>query len=316
MEEWIQYEKIQSRNESLITIVTHHETVKNMIEKLEDWIEKSKKIGNVIKRHEIKQSLESLYERMKINHEDENEILHRLYFLSTSHGIFYEMNLSVFQYELLQEYQFPTFIYSTSEFFAIDEWKDIFTNFFFIPVIQFQQHQIRIYKLNQYKMKEIGNHTIRNENQCMEIYERTQREENGKYTICYGQSGYLNGMKNRGIERVYLEHMMKKEIWMKYENEKMREHLQMLQRKLDELNDERNIDLYVFGRIKIEIKEHIENYLLKELYIEERKIKIVKELLSEEYFNFKIIPIRSLESGDIGERFIRDYHGLMGIKYY
>ncbi len=316
MEDWKRLQSIENRNESLITIVFHHISVENIIEKLEDFIEKSKKIGNSVKRYEIKQALEKLYENIKINYEVQNEILHKLYFLSTQPDMIYEMDLSPTQTQLLQEYQFPTFIYSSSNQFPIEEWTDIFTNFFFIPVIQFQQQQLRIYKMNEYKMKEMENHVIRNESQWMEIYERMKREENGEYVIYYGQSAYLHTMKNRGIERVYIENLNKKEIWSIYQNEKMKDNLQKLQRKLYELNDERNIDLYVFGRIKMEIKYHIENYLLKELYIEERKIKILKEMLPEECFNFTIIPIRSLERGDIGDRFIEDYHGLMGIKYY
>ena len=41
-----------------------------------------------------------------------------------------------------------------------------------------------------------------------------------------------------------------------------------------------------------------------------------KDCIEPECFNFKIIPIRSLENGDIGSKFIEDYKGLMGIKYY
>ena len=66
--------------------------------------------------------------------------------------------------------------------------------------------------MNEYKMKEMENHVIRNESQWMEIYERMKREENGEYVIYYGQSAYLHTMKNRGIESVYIENLNKKEI--------------------------------------------------------------------------------------------------------
>ncbi len=66
----------------------------------------------------------------------------------------------------------------------------------------------------------------------------------------------------------------------------------------------------------MEIKEHIENYMLKELFIEERKIKILEGIVEKETLNFRIIPIRSLQTGDIGQEFIDKYNGLMGIKYF
>ena len=66
----------------------------------------------------------------------------------------------------------------------------------------------------------------------------------------------------------------------------------------------------------MEIKDAIEAYSLKELYIEERKLDLLKDILEPEYFNFKIILIKSFQAGDIGDKFITDYKGLMGIKYF
>jgi hypothetical protein len=81
-------------------------------------------------------------------------------------------------------------------------------------------------------------------------------------------------------------------------------------------NQNTNLDLFVFGRLKKEILEAIECFSLKELYIEERKIEILQESLDDSFFNFKIIPIVSLKDGDIASKFINDYKGLMGIKYF
>ena len=114
------------------------------------------------------------------------------------------------------------------------------------------------------------------------------------------------------------ELLSKDDLISYYETYLMKENLELLEKKLNDLqNTNTNIDLYVFGRLKLEIKDSIESYLLKELYIEERKIKLLKNSIEDKScFNFKIIPIRSLKSGDIGEQFIEQYKGLMGIKYY
>jgi hypothetical protein len=90
-----------------------------------------------------------------------------------------------------------------------------------------------------------------------------------------------------------------------------------LEKRLGDLkNPNTNIDLYIFGKIKNEIKEAVELYSVKELYIDNNKIERLREVISEEYLNFKIIPIKSLENGDSAALFIKDYNGIMAIKYY
>ena len=107
------------------------------------------------------------------------------------------------------------------------------------------------------------------------------------------------------------------EIYIIYQENIYKNNLELLEKKLNELSNEKtNLDLFVFGRLKMEIKDAIEAYSLKELYIEERKLELLKDILEPEYFNFKIILIKSFQAGDIGDKFITDYKGLMGIKYF
>ena len=47
-----------------------------------------------------------------------------------------------------------------------------------------------------------------------------------------------------------------------------------------------------------------------------RKLEKLKQFIDESYLNFKIIPIQVIKEGDIASKFIKDYNGLMGIKYY
>lgn len=174
--------------------------------------------------------------------------------------------------------------------------------------------------MNRYKQKELMIMKVSNDTQVIETIERIKKEQNMKdqKIIIYGQSQILNQLKTKIVKNTIIndENMTREEIWKLNEDEKMRDNLRYLEEKLEGLNNEKNIDLYVFGRIKKEIAEHIENYMLKELFIEERKIEILKTCVSEETLNFKIIPIRSLENGDIGDEFIKKYNGLMGLKYY
>jgi hypothetical protein len=124
---------------------------------------------------------------------------------------------------------------------------------------------------------------------------------------------YVYGLKETKYKK--LEKIpTRNEFFEMMEKEKMLENHQLLQKRLDELLI--NPDLYVFGKLKKEILEAIECYQLKELYIEQKKWIKLQEFCDPTLFNFKIYPILSLSKNDIGDRFIQEYNGLMGIKYF
>jgi len=90
-----------------------------------------------------------------------------------------------------------------------------------------------------------------------------------------------------------------------------------LEKRLNDIeNSKINLDLYIFGKLKFEIKDAIESYIIKELYIEPHKLEKLNTFIDKEYFNFKIFLISSLNNNDIAYRFIKDYNGIMGIKYF
>ncbi len=322
MERLIHLREYKNENETLVTLLANHITNKVFLEKLEQTHDSCRKIGNSIKKHALCNAIFSFFK--KISERDENEMVHSLYFLyyneqegKTIH-ICEEYSLSNQEKEVLREYQFRDYIYRTDSSFPIDEWNDIFTNFDFLQTIHVNQQQWKHQKMNQYKQKELNSGKISNESQLVEIVERVGREhcKRNEKVYVYGQSNYFGKMREMKNICFRMEHFTREEVWKWKQNEQMKEYLQLLQDRLHEMQDEKKVDLFVFGRIKIEIKEHIENYQLKELFIEERKLPILKSILPTDVLNFTIIPIRSLETGDIGERFIREYNGLMGIKYF
>jgi hypothetical protein len=182
-----------------------------------------------------------------------------------------------------------------------------------------ERNQIKLKKINSSKIKVLDIIKFVNEKNLVEIinekiveykidelyiltktnfYKSLLNEKNSKY-ICFDEE-YSN---DKLLEKIKINNYEKNHL--------------LLEKRLKELsNPNTNLDLFVFGKLKKEILESIESYSLKELYIEERKLEILKGCLDESYFNFKIIPIISIKEGDIGSKFIEEYKGLMGIKYY
>ncbi len=316
--EYTKYSKYESKLETLVTIITYGETALTLKENLHSTLDSCKKISNGVKKNSLCNSIYRLIQRVEVL--EETEKVNSIFFLSEEENLSEEYVLTKKEIQTLQEYQFKTFIYRPEERFIVEELKDIFTNFDFLQTIQMNQLNVTHRRMNRYKQKECMTMKVTNDTQVIEALERIKKEENVKdqKIIVYGQSPILNQLKNRNLSWIICkdQNMTKEEIWSLNEDEKMRENLRILEERMRGIQDEKKVDLYVFGRIKIEIKEHIDNYLLKELFIEERKIKILEGIVEPESLNFKIYPIRSLEKGDIGDRFIEEYKGLMGIKYF
>ncbi len=314
-----EYRKYEDKDETCVTIITYGLTSEKLIENLEQTLESCSKISNSKKKNILCNTIYSLKERI-INSCEPNQKINSIYFYLMDESVKGEYILKDSEINVLNEYGFKNFIYRNESRFPIDELKDIFTNFDFLQIIQLNQQNLKHMKMNRYKQKELMIMKVSNDTQVIETIERIKKEQNMKdqKIIIYGQSQILNQLKTKIVKNTIIndENMTREEIWKLNEDEKMRDNLRYLEEKLEGLNNEKNIDLYVFGRIKKEIAEHIENYMLKELFIEERKIEILKTCVSEETLNFKIIPIRSLENGDIGDEFIKKYNGLMGLKYY
>jgi hypothetical protein len=176
--------------------------------------------------------------------------------------------------------------------------------------------------MNKNKEKEIYNSKSISESGFNDLCNRIRSEYNYKENIFVsGNSPALfakiisniNSNKNIILKN---ENLSRNDIWELYENELMKLNIVELDKRMIELNNPKYVDLYVFGKLKVEIKEAMECYALKELFIEEKKLEKLKEFVSPECFNFKIYIIRSLEVGDSACNFINSYNGIMGIKYY
>jgi hypothetical protein len=310
-------ENYTSPLELCVTILANGIVMKDFVEKLEETQESCRKVGNSLKRAALCGSLHALIQRVK--ERDEKEIVYALFFLyhgseSGYNEIVEEKVLTKSERDILKEYGFSQYQYRNSEIFPLEEWKDIFTNFDFLQVVHVNQQYTRHLKMNRYKMKEVMNCKITSESHLIELIDRILKEKREKVYL-YGISNYVS-LKVKAMVTYREGHLTKEEVWEWKGDEEMKGHLALLEERMKEIGDEKKVDLFVFGRIKIEIKEHVEGYLLKELFIEERKIKILKEIVEPEVLNFKIIPVRSLEKGDIGQMFIEKYNGLMGIKYF
>ena len=312
-----EYKNIDEKTESLISIFIYDKKNCDVIKFMEDQLEKAKKINNPIKKNKINNRLFNFIKYLNDNFE-ENTLINYIFLLQDN---IIEYKLNEKEINTAREYNFLNIFIKTDNTFFIEYFIDLFYNFNFIYTIKVNKNDLSIVKMNKNKDKIIENNKINNESKIMENVENIRKVNNYKdLIIIYGKSPLLNKFDNTDNKNnlcIYKDFLNNDQLYELYENDLMKKNHLLLKERLDNISNEKtNLDLYVFGKLKIEIKDAIENYIVKELYIEDKKLDKLKTFIDESFFNFKIIVIKSLENGDIGYNFIKDYNGIMAIKYY
>ena len=306
-----EYISIEDSIETLYSIYIYNKKVKEVVNYFEDELDKAKKINNPIKKNKINNRLFNFIKYLNDNYEE--ELLLNSIFLIDDKIIPYQ--LKKVEIEIAEHYNFPKIFVKCDTKFLIDYFIDLFYNLTFIYAIKINSNEYSIIKLNSNKMKIIEHGKVNNEQKIVELIDNIRNTQNYKdFIIIIGNVKIPSNIKNIIFSKDLLNN---NEIYSLYEYEIMKENNILLRKRLDELkNENTNLDLFVFGKLKFEIKDAIESYALKELYIETKKLENLKKFIDNEFLNFKIIPIKSLENGDDAFNFIKDYNGLMGIKYF
>ena len=310
-----EYKKIEEKDETLISIIIYDKKNEDVQKFMKDQLEKAKKINNSIKKNKINNRL-FLFIKFLSDNYLENFIINSIFLLNDK---IIEHKLNKDEINTAKTYNLINIFIKSDIFFYVDYFIDLFYNFNFIYTIKINKNDVNVIKMNKNKDKELENYKISNEQKIIEIIENIRKNNYKDLIIIYGNSNFIMKIDNYNIKNILIlkDFLNKEELFNLYENELMKKNHLLLKEQLDKiLNEKSNLDLFLFGKLKNEIKDAIESYSIKELYIDENKIYKLKSLVDESYFNFKIIPIRSLENSDIAFNFIKDYNGIMAIKYY
>ncbi len=318
-----EHSKITESTESLFSIIIYDKSSKSIVDFFEDQLEKAKKIINPVKKNKVNNRLFNFIKYIRDNYDEDNEkiMINNIFLI---HDKIVNYPLTNEDIKTARTYDIFNIFIKCDTFLYVDYFIDLFTNFNFIYSIKMNKNDLSLIKLNKNKSKEIESLKISNESKIIDMVDKIRNQYNYRdVVVIHGNSLFLNKIndtamtlsKNIIINRDFLNN---ESIFSLYEDELMKKNHILLENKLNELkNDNCNTDLFVFGKLKFEIKEAIELYQLKELYIDEKKLENLKRIIDDEsYFNFKIIPIKSLENGDLASFFLKDYNGIMGIKYY
>jgi len=216
----------------------------------------------------------------------------------------HEFELDRNHISIATEYKMMNPYYKTSEMFCIDYFKDFFTciDYHVMVAVHKNGKTMTAKRMTRTKEKSWSVDSINED-------VRAQSHDGRVFVVGAAMTAPWMVPLEKAFSR--------EEFYAWLDTEKARERHALLARRLADLqNPNTNLGLYVFGKLRKEILTAIENYELKELYIDSKKLERLERFAPPGCLNFSIIPIDTLNTDDIAAGFLRDYNGLMGIRYY
>ncbi len=301
-------------HESILSILIYKKNFDWVIETLENTLEKIKKIDNSVKRAKLSTNYFNLKRFIEDFYND--TIITSLFFVNEK---VYEYKLNKEECKVIEEYKIRDYLSYSESKYKNDYFYDLFNNFDFQYsfIIQKNEYNIKKWNINKDKVVENGKISAT----LKDNYESIRKTYNYKNIIyIYGTNAKsIKDISTYSNPKVILDkdEYGRNELNEIHEKEEMKATHLILQSRLNDLQNESKIDLYVFGKLKFEIKDAIEAYLIKELFIQKEKYeKLYTFIEDKSAFNFKVYFVDKIENGDIGDTFIKNFNGIMGVKYY
>lgn len=291
-------------NKTMITSIIYNYDIDTLKKELYDKLENIKKIKHPKTKRLLNDRFYSLIQYIdKLNKDIQ---INNIFLINDDIHVY---KLSKKDINLLREYNKEKNYIICDNTFKLEHIRDFFTNFNYYHVFACNKLSVKYNNITKTKSKTILHKTCKTENELNTFINDTI--SNQKYLI-YGKSTLLKKYEYP----IFNKNLTHDEIINEIENKEMEKNHLKLENAFNLLEDERKMHLVVYGKIKIEIKEAIEEYRIKELYCHEKRLHILKRQASKEYFNFPITIIKKLHDGDISEKLLNDYRGAIGISYY
>jgi hypothetical protein len=296
---------IQEKGKMLYTLLIYNHTSSNVISKLRTILEKvnlrmkdafKKKLINE-RLYNIITELENLKPTDKINH----------IILSGKKVNIYD--LSKEQLAICKKWNLSDFYYTYNEYFEIQYLKDLFCEKNARTIGEFTANTMKLIELDTVKDRIIEAINFSNQEEFKKYY-----DSNNLFLI-HGTGSFIKKIKFIQDHKLFTKRLHLKDV-NKTINKLIIEENQVILNKevLSQLTNPVCNNLFLFG--KKEVSQGIIGFLIKKLFITQKLLIKLKNKIDDSLLNFDIVIVNSLISGDIGDSFIRDYGGLIGVKYY
>lgn len=303
-----QYKSISDKFESLFTLLVYDITLEEIINKLYTQLKKIQSINSSFKKKYINDRLYGFILYLQENKMDNKTKLNSIFLLGKKIEC---IKLTKKYTNILNEYNISNYQLFHDNYFKIDYLDDLFTNFIFYDVLYLDKKIGKHYILNKNKKKEMKTFVC-----VKELDLTTYINKNIKKRCLINGNNII--LKNYKLKNNFIinKRLKDDDILDIFVKEEMKEKHEELQKCFDMIKNEKDLHLIVYGKLTKEIKEAVENYRLKKLFIHNKYLQKLKQIVSEDCFNFDLIIIDNIDNNDIGQKLIDEYNGVIGISYY
>jgi hypothetical protein len=140
--------------------------------------------------------------------------------------------------------------------------------------------------------------------------------ENYDCELYYGQSVQMSALiKKYPTKKIFCGKLSKEEVWNKIINNRNIIAQENFNNEiLTQLTNPEKENLFIFG--KKDIGNQILNYGVKKLFITNKLYNNMVERIDQSLLNFPIVILEKNSDGDHADILIKNFGGLVGIKYY
>ncbi len=321
------FENVSENNETLLTILTYDISYESYLEIVERELVSARKITNPSSKYKVnnclyalKNWLENKSKEVEITGYSKVPYVNSVFLIGDAIFVY---PLSNQQVSYIKEYNVRNDYFSWGTTFKIDFLQDVLFSTKFNSLLKISKTSsafvLEHIHCTLYKSKSIESIQFPKEEDLIAFITNMSKSSKEFVFLYYTTLKFTNKVEQslRELERVLVFNKQTgvQEMFLaKTRAERMKSN-DRLEKKCKEMNDEKKIDTFIFGKKK-DFFEAIESYLVKELYIEETKWNKWKKELDTSLLNFEVIMISSLEKGDFADSWIENYKGMMGIKYY
>lgn len=268
--------------------------------------DKLDKLNNSIKdTYKRKLANDIIYSLIKYLESSKTEIFNSIFLVNEKEVI--ELKLTKKDLRVANEWKINNIYFSYDDHFLIDYLYELFNDETIINVLRLNNKNLKILQINKTKSRTVDE--IKNVTQVIlsELYIKYKK-------------GYIVGISSL-LKNVNKSFIMLKgnktntDILENYRISKIKVNQEFFNDMiLSKLSIESEADKFIFGRS--EVSKAINDYMIKYLFITPKLYNKLSNSIDNSFLNFTIYQVSKIEPGDYGEQLIKDYGGIVGIKYY
>jgi hypothetical protein len=295
-------------HETSITLIIYNYSVEDTMTDLYKQLENIKNIKHPQTKKKLNDRVYNFIKYIEDKKQEPSDKLNSLYLINDN---ILEHTLTKKEISTLKEFNKHKYYIIFDNEFHIDFLIDFFTNFNYYNSFECNKKEVKHTLLTKTKSKTNKIKSCSSEDDLITFIK--ENSDNNDIVI-HGISTLLKTLRYKSP--VFNKKLCNNDVITVIEEQKMKEKHIELEDVFKYLDDERKLHLLIYGKIKNEIKQAIEEYRVKKLYCHSTRLHLVKKQLSAEYYNFPIIIVDRLKDGDCSDRLLNEFKGVIGISYY